>query len=146
MLMGGSVVTSCSLHVLLSTCGKCPGLCARERGQQKQTKFYRHVSKIGLIQRNPGIRLIHSRRKKTLSARHVSDSARIELKPRPQVPDGFPVSTYLAFWLEVLARIDLKSKTDENSQIYVYITYCVILMLDLSLNIITVLLQDPGSQ
>ena len=30
-LMGGSVVTSCSLLVLLSTCGVCPGLCARER-------------------------------------------------------------------------------------------------------------------
>ena len=40
-----------------------------------------------------GNRLIHSRKKKTLGARHASYSARIELKPRPQVPDGLPVST-----------------------------------------------------
>ena len=32
-------------------------------------------------------------KKKTLGARHASYSARIELKPRPQVPDGLPVST-----------------------------------------------------
>ena len=43
MLMGGSVVTSCCLFVLLSTCGICPGLCARERGQQNQTIFFRCV-------------------------------------------------------------------------------------------------------
>ena len=29
LMMGGSVVTSCSLHVLLYTRGVCPGLCAR---------------------------------------------------------------------------------------------------------------------
>ena len=46
MLMGGSVVKSCSLHVLLSTCGVCPGLCARERGQPKQTNFYRYVRNV----------------------------------------------------------------------------------------------------
>ena len=43
MLMGGSVVTSCSLHVLLSACGTCSGLYARERGQQKKKKNYRYV-------------------------------------------------------------------------------------------------------
>ena len=32
-------------------------------------------------------------KKKTLGARHASYSARIELKPRQQVPDGLPVST-----------------------------------------------------
>ena len=32
-------------------------------------------------------------KKKTLSARHASYSARIELKPRRQVPDGLTVST-----------------------------------------------------
>ena len=36
MLMGGSVVTSCSLHVLLSICGICPGLCARERATKTE--------------------------------------------------------------------------------------------------------------
>ena len=29
--------------VLFYTCGVCPRLCARERGQQKQTKFYRYA-------------------------------------------------------------------------------------------------------
>ena len=38
---------------------------------------------------------IHCQRKKTLRARHASYSARIELKPRPQDPDGLPGSTYL---------------------------------------------------
>ena len=33
----------------------------------------------------------------TFRTRHASYSARIELKPRPQVPDCLPVSTYLAF-------------------------------------------------
>ena len=42
--------------------------------------------------------------KNTLGARHARYSAQIELKPRPQVPDGLPVSTYLAFWLKVLER------------------------------------------
>ena len=45
--------------------------------------------------------------KKTLSACHESYSARIELKPRPHVPDGFPVSSDLAFWLKVRVRRDM---------------------------------------
>ena len=32
-------------------------------------------------------------KKKALGARHASYSARIELKPRPQVPEVLPVST-----------------------------------------------------
>ena len=32
-----------SQHVLSSTCGVFPGLCARERGQRKQTKNYRYA-------------------------------------------------------------------------------------------------------
>ena len=39
-----------------------------------------------------------------LRARHARYSARIELKPRPQVPDGLPVSTYFAFWLNCLYK------------------------------------------
>ena len=108
MLMGGSIVTLCSLRVLLSTCGACPGLCARERGQQKQTKFYRYVR----IQKRPhteksGISSLSTPvGKKTLWARHASYSARIELKRRPQVPDDLPVSTYIKFWLNALVRRD----------------------------------------
>ena len=37
-------------------------------------------------------------------ARHASYSARIELKPPPQVPDGLPASKYSAAWLKVLVR------------------------------------------
>ena len=100
------VLSECSVvYLWYMSCG----LCARERGQPKQTKNYRYVRtryKIGLIQRHPGNCLIHPRRKKTLRARHASYSARIERKPRPQVPDGVPVSTYLAFWLKVFVRRD----------------------------------------
>ena len=42
--------------------------------------------------------------KKKISARHATYSAQIDLKPRPQVPDGLPVSTYLEIWLKVLVR------------------------------------------
>ena len=52
-------------------------------------------------------------KKKTLSAHHVSSSARIELKPRPQVPDGLLVSTYLAFRLKC-AYEERWSKSDEK--------------------------------
>ena len=55
----------------------------------------------------PGKSFIHSRRKKTLRAPCASYSARIEFKPRPQVPNGLPVSMYFAFWLEVLVRRDM---------------------------------------
>ena len=48
--------------------------------------------------------------KKTLRTRHASYIARIGLKPRPQVPDGLPVSTYLAFWLKVPVRRDVVQK------------------------------------
>ena len=44
---------------------------------------------------------------KTLSVRHASYSARIELKPSPQVPDGLSVSTCLTFWLKALVRRDM---------------------------------------
>ena len=90
MLMGGSIVTSSSLHVLLSTCGVCPGLCAREREGNENSQNFTGT----YVQNRP-----HTEKprkssyplppeKKLLRARHASYSARIELKPRPQVPDG----------------------------------------------------------
>ena len=117
----GRVVTSCSLHALSSTCGVCPALFVRERGQQNtHTILPVRTYKTGFIHRNPGNRLIHSRRKKNLSrARHASYSSRIELKPRPQVPDGLPVSTYLAFWLKVLVRRDTIQNRRKNHK-YTY--------------------------
>ena len=70
----------------------------------------------------PGNRLIHSRRKKTLRARHASYSARIELKPRPQFPDGVPVSTYIAFWLKVLVRRDIiQTRRKIHKYTYTYV-------------------------
>ena len=59
-----------------------------------------------------------------LSARHASYSARIELKPRPQVQDGLPVcQTYLpgtvAFWKKVRIRRD----TIENRRKITNCTY-----------------------
>ena len=63
------------------------------------------MKKKSVVLKPREIVLIHSRRKKkTLSARHASCIARIELKPRPQVPDDLPVSTYLAFWLKARRR------------------------------------------
>ena len=120
MLMGGSVVTSCSLHVLVSTCGICPGLlCSRERGQQNRLFFtgtyvqnWPHTETREIVISTPA-------GKKALRARHASYSARIELKPRPQVPDGPPVSTYLAFWLKVLVRRDIILNRRKNHK-YTY--------------------------
>ena len=74
----------------------CPVGCVLVREGTKTDYFYRYVStryKIGVIHRHPGNRLIHSQRKKTLAARHGNYSARLDLKPQPQVPDGLPVST-----------------------------------------------------
>ena len=68
-------------------------VCSLERATRTDKKFQVRTYKIGIIQRNPGNRLIHSRNNKTLCARHASYSAQIELKPRRQVPDGLPVST-----------------------------------------------------
>ena len=105
MLMGGSVVTSLSMFCRLPVVYFLGCVLVRE-GNKTDKKLPVRTYKIGLIQRNPGNRLIHSRRKKSLKARHASynSSARIELKPPPQAPDGLPVSTYSAFGLEVLVR------------------------------------------
>ena len=71
------------MHVLLSTCGLCPvGLVLMREGNKNRQFLPVRTYKIGLVQRNPGNRLIHSQRKKSLRARHPSYSARIELKHR----------------------------------------------------------------
>ena len=106
VLSACSVVYLWCISLAVCSCERAKTDCARERGQQKQTILPVRTYKIGLTQRNPGNHLIHSPRKKTLRARHASYSARIELKPQPQVPDGLPVSTRIAFWLKVLVRRD----------------------------------------
>ena len=70
-------------------------VCSLERATKTDKMLPLRTYKVGRIQRNPGNRLIHSRKKKTLSARHAIYSARIELKPRPHVLDGLPVSCLL---------------------------------------------------
>ena len=68
-LKDGSVVTSCSLHVLLSACGVCPGLCVlvREGNKNRQNLPVRPY-RVRPHGENPGNRLIHSRKKKKLWA------------------------------------------------------------------------------
>ena len=59
--------------------------------------------------------------KKSLSACHALRSARIAPRPRPQRPDGLPVSTFLAFCQKVLARVDMfenKRKSDKHNCTY----------------------------
>ena len=100
--MGGSVVTSCPLDVLLSTFGIVPGLCARERATKTDKNLPVLTHQTGVIQRNREIVLSYlAGKKNTLRARHASYCAGIDLKPQPQVLDGLPVSMYLGFWLKV---------------------------------------------
>ena len=79
----------------------CGMLCALQQQQlgllslvSGKQRTVRTIKIKMLCTETPGNRLTHSlRKKKTLSANHASYSARIELKSRPQVPDGLPVST-----------------------------------------------------
>ena len=89
----------------------CLGSWAVLRAKE-QHDFFKVVrtyeNEYGLTQKPWESLLSTPTEKETLSARHASYSARIELKPRRQVVDGLPVSTDLAFWLKVLVV------TDEN--------------------------------
>ena len=76
----------------------------------KKQNFTARTHKIRPHAKNPGNRLIHSRRKKTLSACNASYSARIKPNPQPTCPDGLPVSAYLAFRRKVLVRRDMLEK------------------------------------
>ena len=79
ILMGGRVVTSCSLHILLSTCG----IYVVMRGHQKQITFTGTYVQNRPHTEKPGKSTYPlPAEKKLLRARHSSYSARIELKPR----------------------------------------------------------------
>ena len=94
--MGGGVVTSCSLHFLLATCGICPVGFVLVRGQQKQTHLTGTYVKNRPHTEKPGKSFYPlPAEKKRLRTRHASYSARIELKRRPQVPDGLPGGMYI---------------------------------------------------
>ena len=104
--MGGSVVTSCSLHVLLSLPVVYVLGCVLVREGNKNRQNFTGCAYVQNRPHTekPGKSSLPLSLEKTSRARHASDSARIELKPRPQVPDGLPVSTNLAFCLKARVR------------------------------------------
>ena len=72
----------------------------------------------------PGNPLIHSRRKKTLSACHALQSALIAPRPRPQCPDGLPVWNSLVICRKVLERRDMFENRRKNDNYnYTYVGY-----------------------
>ena len=79
----------CALLLLLLSLGH--DLAAKK--EKNRTVRMRDENKKSVLQKPREIVLSTPEEKKTLGARHASYSARIELKPRPQVPDGLPVST-----------------------------------------------------
>ena len=87
-----------SLHGA-AICCRGSGLCSK---QKKIVRTYENKS--DLMQKPREMLLSTPAGKKTLSACHALQSARIAPRPRPQSPDGLPVSTFLAFCLEVLVR------------------------------------------
>ena len=96
-------------------------VCSFERATKTDQALPVRTYRVRLHAENPRNRLIHSQRKKTLSACHASYSARMELKLRPTCPDGLPVSGYLAFCRKVLIRRDKFERRPKISQIYIYI-------------------------
>ena len=97
--VGGGVVTMGSVHVVCCVPGVCPNsvLTALE-SLGKTYKVRPLVLKPGKSSYPlpPG--------KKTLSARHALQSARIAPRPGAMCPPGLPVSEYLMFCRKVLAR------------------------------------------
>ena len=107
--MGGSVVTSCSLHVLLSLPVVYVLGCVLVREGNKNRQNFTGCAYVQNRPHTekPGKSSLPLSLEKTSRARHASDSARIELKPRPTCPDGLPVSAYLALCRKVLVRTDI---------------------------------------
>ena len=58
---------------------------------------------------------------KILSAHHASYSARVEIKPWPQVLGSLPVSAYLAFCLTVRVRRDMIENGRKFTNIRVHV-------------------------
>ena len=85
----------CNVVLSASSVVYVRGCVLDKRGQQKQTKYSRYVRTKEASYKEARKIVLSSpeKKKKKLSARHASSSARIELKPRRQVPDGLLVST-----------------------------------------------------
>ena len=105
MLMGGSVGTSCALHVLLSTCGICPGLCALERASKN--RFFLRVS---TYKNRPHTEKPRKSSYPPSSGKNfVSTPRELECSDRAQTSttgSGRPscVDVVIGFWLKVLVR------------------------------------------
>ena len=72
-----------------------------------------------------------SAEKTVLSTYHTLQSARIAPRPRPMCPDGFAVSTSIAFCRNVLGRRDTfenRQQIDKHS--YIYLVYLKIPLAD----------------
>ena len=121
-LKDGSVVTSCSLHVLLSACGVCPGLCVLVReGNKNRQNLPVRTYRVRPHGENPGNRLINSQRKKNF-----------ERLPRElQWSDGAQTSTNVSGRASRTGVLSVSPKSartkryvrkkTKNSQIYIYI-------------------------
>ena len=105
--MGGSVVTSCSLHILLSTCVMYVLGCVLVRGQQKQTKFYRYVRKKQASHRETREIVLSTPVEKNFEGT-PSELQCLDRAQTSTTGSGRPscVDVYLAFWLKVLVRRD----------------------------------------
>ena len=54
---------------------------------------------------------------------HALQSARIAPRPRPQSPDGNPVSTSIGFCGKVLVRRDVRKQTKKITIITIHVQY-----------------------
>ena len=106
--MGGSVVTSCSLHMFCCL----PVVYVRwaalvREGNKNRRILPARTYKTGSIQRNPGNRLIHSQRKKNFEGppREQQCPNRAQTSA---TGSGQPscVDVVIGFWLKVLVRRD----------------------------------------
>ena len=107
--MGGSVVTSYFLYMFccLPVVYALDCVLVREGNRNRQNFTGAYVQNRPHTETPEESSYPLPPEKITSRERHATySSAPIELKPRPQVPDGLPVSTYLAFWLTVLVRRD----------------------------------------
>ena len=125
MLMGGSVVTLCSLHVLLSTGAICPVGCVfvREGNKNRQILPVR-TYKIGLIQRIPGKRVIHSHRKKKKLESPPRELLCSDRAQTSTTSSGRPscVDVVFGFWLKVLVRrTKFQNRRKFHKYVYTYI-------------------------
>ena len=126
-LKDGSVVTSCSLHVLLSACGVCPGLCVLVReGNKNRQNLPVRTYRVRPHGENPGNRLIHSRKKKNFGRppRELQCSDRAQTSTTGSGRASC-IDVVLGFWLKVLVRRDkFENRRKNHNYTYTYTARC----------------------